>query len=134
MALCCLEQQHRFRRLRADFLGYMIREGRLEQFASQVERYRRFFYYDSAGRQNDSRIASKLAMLAAAFCEFGGYLVPDWPGWTDEVNEFVEADLVALSNGILLSVEGQQPSEIFLDELKTLIGTKAVRITSTLCG
>jgi hypothetical protein len=44
MALRCLEQQHRYRRLRADFLGYMIREGRLEQFASQVERYRRFWF------------------------------------------------------------------------------------------
>ena len=125
----CLEHRALYRGVMADFLAHLIRKGRLEGFAGTVEMYSGFFYKGIAGRQNDARIAGNFGMLAAALGEMALYLDQACPSLIHDVNEFIGEDLVAMRDAMLGHAEGQQTSEIFLGELRGLIGTKAARIT-----
>jgi hypothetical protein len=123
----CLEQRPLYRGVTADFIRWLIVEGRTAGFAGQVERHRGRFYRDIAGRQNDARIAGNFALLAAAVEEFALYLGDAWPGSQTEVDGYIHEDLVAARDRILRIAREQQASEIFLDTLRALLAHNKVR-------
>src|SRR5205807_2459041 len=51
----------------ADFLRWFLADGRAGPFARRVRNLQRYYYRGIAGQQNDARIASNFALLAAGF-------------------------------------------------------------------
>jgi hypothetical protein len=123
----CLALRPSYRGVTADFIRWLIAEGRTVGFAAHVERHRERFYRGIAGMPNDARIAGNFALLAAAFEEFALYLGDAWPGGAALARGYVEEDLVVIRDRMLKVAREQQASEIFLDTLRVLLAHKKVR-------
>jgi hypothetical protein len=116
-----------YRGLTADFIRWLIVEGRLAGFKANVERHRKKFFSDVSGRPNDARIAGNFALLAASFEEFALYMADAWPDSEDQARCYIEDDLMALRDRVLGIAQEQQSSEIFLETLRTLLAHNKVR-------
>ena len=123
----CRGRCGRYPALTADLIRHLLAAGRTAGFAVRVEAYLEHFLEGIAGRQNDARIAGNLALLAAAFAEFAGYLADAWTGWEGELAWFIR-DLEHLRDEMLAEVEGQQASEVFLAAFRALVDADEVCI------
>jgi hypothetical protein len=124
---CARECRH-YSGVMADFVRHLIAKERIEGFQDRVAKKQQLFYQGIAGKQNDARIASNFALLAVAFEEMAAYLEDVWPEGKQEARRFVEEDLMAIRNAMLEQVRDQQPSEVFLTTLASLIETSQVKI------
>jgi hypothetical protein len=130
----CLKSRPRYRGVMADFVAHLIREDRLSGFSAEYRSSRDYFLLGNEARQNAARICGNLGMLAASARAFGFYLSDVWPSWEDEIDAYVEEDLVAIRNDMLDLVQDHEASQIFMGELRTLIGARAVLVTDHLKG
>lgn len=124
----CVQMRRHYSAVMADYIHWLIIHGRPAGFAERVRQLQQSYYADIAGQQNDARIASNFAMLAAAFEEFAYYMRDVWPEACEAARQFVEADLIGIRNEMLGIVREQQASEVFLATLWTLIQHGQVRI------
>ncbi len=124
----CKEEYQNYTGVMADFIRWLLNEGRCEGFTKRFNELQKKFYDDVAGQQNDIRVATNLALIGAAFETFAEYLSDDWEGWQEAVRKFVEEDLIAVRDGMLGEAKEQQASEVFLRTLGDLIRFKHVRI------
>jgi hypothetical protein len=115
----------------SDFIAWLIREKRLETFKQSVQQLKQRFKSGLETHQNCDRIAANLAMLGAAAYEFAMYLGKSraWPTWESYATKFIDTDLIEARNTMLGLVREQQPSEVFVSELSTLINCGRVQIT-----
>jgi hypothetical protein len=112
----------------ADFIRWLIASDRTKAYAERVTALQRRYYSDVAGQQNDSRIASNLALLGAAFEMFTEFLGDVWTEWREAARQFVEEDLVAIRDAMLGEAKEQQASEVFLRTLADLVRCSHVRV------
>jgi hypothetical protein len=124
----CLAECGRYSGVMADFIRWLLAEGRTEQFAARVEQHGAAYYQRIAGQQNDARIASNFARLAAAFAEFARYLADAWPTWQPEAQHFAGTILVGALDEMTEIVKCQQASAIFLETLGNLLEHGKVRV------
>jgi hypothetical protein len=124
----CLAECHRYRAVTADFIRWLLAEGRTQQFAARVKQHGAAYYQRIAGQQNDARIASNFARLAAAFAEFARYLGDAWPTWQHEAQRFAGTILVRALDEMTEIVKSQQASAIFLETLGNLLEHGKVRV------
>jgi hypothetical protein len=124
----CEQYRPLYRGVTADFIATLLRDGRVAAFPEVVNGYFDTFYKDIAGQQNDARIAGNFALLAAASYETARYFADVIPAWEDLVEAYVHEDLIAVRDEMLGLVRRQQPSEVFLDELRDLLAIGRVRL------
>jgi hypothetical protein len=124
----CLAARPHYRGVMADFLRWLIAEGRVTGFAARVDQHCQAFYQGIAGQQNDARIAGNFALLAAAFEEFALYLGDAWDDREAEVQAYVEGDLPATRDAMLGIARAQQAAVLFLDTLRELLAFGKVRL------
>jgi hypothetical protein len=124
----CLARRHRYPALMAGFIGHVIAEGRGVEFAERVRELQAFYYGPIAGAQNDLRIAANHALLGAAFEEFAGYLGEVGAEWGRQARLYVDRDLAEIRDEMIGAVKEQQPSEIFLATLRSLVENARARI------
>jgi hypothetical protein len=124
----CLETCTSYSGVTADFIKNLLHHQRLEHFAEQVLAQRDFFHTNVGRRPNALRIAGNFALLAAAFREFAGYLGDVWPEWEMRCEQFVREGLVGLCNDMVLAVQQERASAIFLGMLADLIHQGRVTI------
>jgi len=117
----CQEQCCEYSGVTADFIQHVLANNRGPAFAKLVKRFRELYYKGIAGQQNDSRIASNLALLAAGFCEVARYLADVWPQWKEAVGQFVMGDLMAIRDEMVDTVQEQQASQVFWSVLGSLV-------------
>lgn len=89
------------------------------------------FYAIVAGRQNDSRIATNLALNAAGFRLFTAFLARLGAVSEDVARDMLREHGEALTRTLLRQaalVESEQASTVFLETLKALLATGAVAI------
>src|SRR5262249_297316 len=91
----------RYAGVTADFLRWLLAEGRIEVFKKRFGELQKRFNDDVTGQQNDIRIVTNLAQLGAAFEQFAEYLGDVWEGWKEASRKFVEEGLVAIRDGML---------------------------------
>ena len=124
----CKAEYQNYSGVMADFIRWLLNEGRCDGFTQRFNELQGKFYNDVAGQQNDIRVATNLALLGAAFEKFAEYLGDVWVGWQEAVRKFVEEDLVEIRDGMLGEAKEQQASEVFLRTLGDLIRCNHVRI------
>lgn len=124
----CLVECANYAGVMADFLRWLLAEGRVKRFEERFFALQERYNGDVAGQQNDLRVASNLAQLGAGFELFAEYLGDVWPGWQEAATTFVEEDLLALRAEMLGEAKEQQASEVFLRTLADLIRHNHVRI------
>jgi hypothetical protein len=124
----CLAECRRYSGVMADFIRWLLAEGRTQQFAARVEQHGAVYYQRIAGQQNDARIAANFARLGAAFAEFAGYFADAWPTWQLEVQRFAGKILVRALDEMTDIVKCQQASAIFLETLGNLLEHGKVRV------
>jgi hypothetical protein len=124
----CVAECHNYGGVTADFVRWLLAEKRIAVFSERLNQWQERYYTMVVGQQNDSRIASNFALLAAAFEQFAAYLGEVWPGWEKEVRRFTEEDLVGLMRDMLIEVKEQQASEVFMSTLAELIRHGQVRL------
>jgi hypothetical protein len=124
----CLEECGNYSGVTADFIRWLLNDGRPERFTTRFGELRQRYYGDVAGQQNDIRVATNLALLGASFELFAEYLGDVWEGWREAARRFVEEDLVAIRDGMLGEAKEQQASEVFLRTLGELVRFDHVRI------
>ncbi len=117
-----------YRGLMADFLAWIIYEGRGAVFAERVEHWQGYYYRSIAGRQNDARIASNHALLAAAFEQMATYLGDVWPEAAEEAEEFATVDVARMVAASVGSAEADQGSTVFMEALRALLDWGRVRL------
>jgi hypothetical protein len=130
----CLAMSPLYRGVMADFLAWVIREGRGTTFASRVEHWQAHYYALIAGRQNDARIAGNYALLAAAFEQLAFYLEDVWPQAAQAAQEFAEIDLAEMVSASVGSAEEEQASTTFLETLRALLDWGRVRLEGWCSG
>jgi hypothetical protein len=123
----CLAECRRYSGVMADFIQWLLEEGRTQQFAARVEHHGAVYYQRIAGQQNDARIGCNFARLAAAFEEFARYLADAWPIWQLEAQRFSGTILVRALDDMTEIVKCQQASAIFLETLGNLLEHGKVR-------
>jgi hypothetical protein len=124
----CLAMSPRYRGLMADFLAWVIREGRGAVFAERVELRQSHYYRSIAGRQNDARIAGNHALLVAAFEQMAAYLEDVWPEAASDAEEFALGDVARMVAASVGSAEQDQGSAVFLEALRALLDWGRVRL------
>ena len=124
----CKAEYQNYSGVMADFIRWLLNEGRRDGFTQRFNQLQERYYNDVAGQQNDIRVATNLALLGAAFEKFAEYLGDVWDGWQEAVRKFVEEDLVAIRDGMLGEAKEQQVSEVFLRTLGDLVRCNHVRI------
>jgi hypothetical protein len=124
----CVAECRHYSGVMADFIRWLIANNRTNVFADRVTALQQRFYADVAGQQNDSRVATNLALLGAAFEQMAEYLSDVWPDWEAETQRFIDEDLLAIRGDMLGEVKDQQASEVFLRTLAELIRFNNVRI------
>ena len=124
----CLEECGNYCGVMADFIRWLLGEGRIEIFSIRFNELQKRYYSDVAGQQNDIRIATNLALLGAAFEQFAEYLGDVWEGWSEAARKFIEEDIVSIRDDMLGEAKEQQASEVFLKTLSELIQYDHVRI------
>jgi hypothetical protein len=117
----CMKESGRYTAVTVDCLRWFLANGRAGDFKSRFEKLQRYYYQGIAGKQNDIRIASNLALLASGFIEMAKYLGDVWSDWRDECFRFVTEDLIAIRDRMLEQTHEQQPSEVFLSTLRELL-------------
>jgi hypothetical protein len=126
----CVAMSPLYRGLMADFLAWVIREGRGAIFAQRVEHWQRDYYTSIRGRQNDARIAGNHALLAAAFEQLVTYLRDLWPESAGAAEEFATVDVARMVVASVGSAEEDQRSTVFLEALLALLNWGRVRLES----
>jgi len=126
----CIAQCGRYSAITADFIRWLLVKKETAKFKRRFQKLRGWFYRGIAGQQNDLRIASNFALLAAAFWLAAKYLGEVWPGWRKEVKTFIGKDLIAVRDRMLGAVKEQQESEVFLDTLRELVQWGQVKVTN----
>jgi hypothetical protein len=124
----CVAMSPLYRGFMADFLAWVIREGRGAVFAERVEHWQRHYYQSIAGRQNDARIAGNHALLAAAFEQMANYLADEWPEAAEAAEEFATVDVARMVSASIGSAEADQGSNVFLEALRALLDWGRVRL------
>lgn len=124
---CFAECQH-YRCVTADFIQQVLAQRRNERFARRVQRFQGIYARGIEGQQNDSRIASNLALLAAGFYEMASYLADVWPDWREAVKVYCLQDLMEVRNELVVGAKEQQASEVFCSVLGTLIEHRLVSL------
>jgi hypothetical protein len=124
----CVKECSKYSGVMADFIRWLITNGRMKVFAERVLALQQRFYSGVVGQQNDSRITTNLAVLGAAFEQMAEYLADVWPEWETEARRFIEEDLIAIRDEMLGEVKEQQASEVFLRTLADLVQCNEVRI------
>ena len=114
----CLRMSPLYCGLMADFLAWVILEGKGPAFANRVEHWQRHYYRLIRGRQNDARISGNHGLLAAAFEIFATYLQDVWPDAGQEAEEFALVDLAEMVSVSVGAAEAEQASTIFLESLR----------------
>lgn len=131
----CVRQAVEYPRLTADFIHYLIREGRLAEVPCHFAAIRQVLLEDMPPGSNIDRITSNLALLGAAYRLFTDYLFDAQPEADDQMNTFLREDLMALRDRILLAAEDQSPAEVFVHELADLVACGEVAIDNApSCG
>jgi hypothetical protein len=125
----CIARCSRYSAITADFVRWLLVKNQPQKFKRRFQKLRGWFYEGIAGQQNDLRIASNFALLAAGFWVVGKYLSDVWPNWRQEVKTFIGEDLIAVRDRMLGAVKEQQESEVFLDTLRELVEWGHVKIT-----
>ena len=97
----CKDECEKYSGVTADFIRWLLAEGRIEVFKRRFAELQERYYSDVAGQQNDIRIATNLALLGASFELFAEYLGDVWPEWRQDAQRFVEEDLVAIRGEML---------------------------------
>jgi hypothetical protein len=124
----CLDTCSQYSGVMADFLAWLLKNGRTGDFAKQVRGYQARYYQQVHGQPNDARVAANLAVLAAAHAQFAEYLGEDaWPVWEDEVKWFGEECVPAMLSQMMVSVREQRPIEIFWNTLVDQVRCGRVR-------
>ncbi len=126
----CVATSPQYRGLLADFLAWVIREGRGEAFAARVEHWQAHYYGPIAGSQNDARIAGNHALFAAAFEQMADYLADVWPESSAAAEKFATADVAGMVMASVGAAADDQGGAIFLDELRALLHWGRVRLES----
>ena len=124
----CIAECRNYAGVTADFIAWLIANKKTAVFGDRVVALQQRFYSDVAGQQNDSRIATNLALLGAAFELIAEYFSDVWPESATEAKRFIEEDLLAIRGDMLGEVKDQQASEVFLHTLGELVQFKHVRI------
>jgi hypothetical protein len=124
----CLAVRRLYPAVTADFIAWMLKNDQVKGFAALVATHQARFYAGIAGKQNDARIASNFALLAAAFEEIAVYLADAWPEHAAETKAFVEKDLIQLRDEMIARTTGQQASEIFIITLYGLLERSVVTL------
>jgi hypothetical protein len=126
----CRERRRDYPGVMADFIAHQIRSGRIDRFQERVEECTEAYYKGIEGRANDARIAGNFGALAAAGWEFAAYLghLGVWPEWEVEFAAYQNGDLFAIRDTMLHLIGCEQPSAIFLAELRNLVAIHAVRL------
>jgi hypothetical protein len=130
----CLAACEDYAGVTADFIRWLLAEGRTAVFAARFAELQQRYYLDVAGQQNDIRVATNLALLGAAFEQIAEYLSDVWPEWKDEAQRFVEEELVAIRADMLGEAKEQQASEVFLRTLAELIRFEHVQVEGLALG
>jgi len=123
----CVAECRNYPGVTADFIRWFLAGGRREGYRRRFEELKKSFGSDVQGQQNDARVASNFALLAASFELMAEYLGDVWPDWKTEVEAY-RKELVELRNAMLSDSKSQQASEIFLSTLSELIRYNAVQI------
>ncbi len=126
----CVAMSPLYRGLMADFVGWIIREGRGVVFADRVEHWQRRYFESVAGMQNDARVAGTHALLAAAFEQMAAYLGDVWPGAATAAEEFATVDVAGMVAASVGAAAEDQGSEVFLEALRALLHWGRVRLES----
>src|SRR5262249_10131690 len=126
----CTERSSRYPGVTADFLRWLLANGRTAGFAARVRARQMFYREPIVGKQNADRIAGNFGLLAAAFEEVALYLADVWPEQQEETQRFVEEDLVAVRDAMVGEVREQQESEVFLAVLADLIASQEVALVT----
>ena len=124
----CTKEAKNYSGVTADFIGFVLANGKTKRFTKWVAWLQRYYYRGIAGQQNDARIASNFAVLGAGLVVIGRFFGDVWPDWKKEVWKFLTVDLLAVRDDMLRDVMEQQPSEVFLETLRVLISHKRVRL------
>jgi len=124
----CLEESRHYSALTADFVKWLIQNGRLQEFANKVKAEELRIYQTIAGQANDGRVAANFAVFSAAYAEIVEYLGDVIPNWREEVARFRYVDLPALLKPMLDEVQRQRPIETFWNTLVQLVRCNRVRL------
>jgi hypothetical protein len=130
----CHQQRLNYPGVMCDFIHHVLANNRGPAFATRVAELQSRFYREDTGQDNDVRIASNFAMLAAAFEEFADYLCDAWQGAAGAKRSFVEQHIPELRQATLTDVSDQKASRLFLSTLAVLVQQGAVRIQGNLPG
>ena len=126
----CVAMSPQYRGFMADFLAWVIREGRGAVFAERVEHWQGRYYEPIAGYQNDARIAGNHALLAAAFEQMAAYLGNVWPEAAEAAEQFATVDVARMVTASVEAAAEDQSSNVFLDSLRALLGWGRARLES----
>jgi hypothetical protein len=124
----CLVNCSSYSGVMADFIAWLLQQGRTLEFADRVKEYEVRYYQQVCGQPNDARVAANLAVLAAAHAQFAEYLGDVWPSWQSEVKRFGEEQIPALLTEMMGAVREQRPIEIFWNTLCDLVAHGRVRL------
>ncbi len=85
---------------------------------------------EGRGMQNDARIASNHALLAAAFEQMAAYLADVWPEAQAAAEEFATEDVAGMVAASVGAAADDQGSNVFLEALRALLhwGRVAARV------
>jgi hypothetical protein len=125
----CMAECRKYSGVTADFIGWLLAQGRTNEFADRVREQEAAFYKTTQGQPNDGRVAANFGFLAAGYRQFTEYMGQAAPsGWESEVRGYLEEDLPAMLAGMMVSVREQRPIEIFWSVLGQLIKNGRVRL------
>jgi hypothetical protein len=124
----CQVERPQYSGVTADFIRYLLANGRMEAFVTRVGELKDYYFRPIAGEINDLRIGSNLALLAASFEEIARYLADVWPDYAGECTRFVEHELVAMRGVMLKELKEQEPIGVFLKILAEMIEDGEVAI------
>jgi hypothetical protein len=124
----CMAMSPLYRGFMADFLAWVIREGRGAVFAERVEHWQARYYESVAGMQNDARIAGGHALLAAAFEQMAAYLGDVWPEAQSAAEEFATVDVAGMVAASVGAAADDQGSTVFLEALRALLHWGRIRL------
>jgi hypothetical protein len=133
MASCARAKRDHFVRtlypgVLADFLYWLLREGKTADFVSQLQAVRQRLLPAVQGQPNADRLVNNFAMLGAAHALFAEYLGVHCPEVAAEARGFQEVDLLSLLQNMVGEVRTQRPIDVFWETLRELFLTKRVRV------
>ena len=124
----CEKESVNYSGVTSDFIQHILADEITASFGDRVKALRAQYYHGIAGQQNDSRIAGNLALLAAGFEVFASYFDDVWPDWIEQVQWFVDHDLILLRDEMTCTVLEQQASVVFWNTLQSLLRCGEIEI------